>query len=70
MATYIYHSQKRAQHSSRQTGGSGKTGAGPGSTSSNHGKDLMHVSVYYNSFNTKYVVNNKVYEVTEDKVVS
>ena len=25
----------------------------------------MHVSVYYNSFNTKYVVNNKVYEVRD-----
>ena len=26
-------------------------------------KDLIHVSVYYNSFNTRYVENKKVYEV-------
>ena len=30
---------------------------------SKKGKDLIHVSVYYNSFNTRHVVNKKVYEV-------
>ena len=28
-------------------------------------ENLLHVSVYFDSFNTKYVINKKVYEVSE-----
>ena len=26
-------------------------------------ENLLHISVYYDSFNTRYVMNQKVYEV-------
>ena len=55
---------RRTRSTSTSTGSGSTTESSRSSKSmSSFGEDLIHVSVYYNSFNTRFVVNNKVYEV-------